>query len=380
VKKIIVLIISLFLFLYGKNEIKSFDWSNNEFIVTFKKNLGKVHAWNFYHKGSKQYKYIYDIDNAVVKEGVLKVKDKKFVDNIIIGQYKANKLRISFRNKEKLHLQYRVRKNKIIFDFRKKKKKSKKKRVKKRRSITKSPSIIKYHPKSKTINRKGKIVVIDPGHGGKDGGAVNKKKKIREKDIVLSIAKYTAEYLRNMGYIVYLTRKDDYFITLRNRTKFANKKKADLFVSIHANSLPRKGNYSKKNGIETYYLSKNRSKRAERVAAKENSGYLKDVSKIGKINFLKSLNRAKIIQSHKLAIDIQTNIVKRLRKYYYHIEDGGVKGAPFWVLVGAQMPAVLIEVGYVTGNRDSKRLLDRLYKKRLAKGIALGVKDYFKKN
>ena len=228
--------------------------------------------------------------------------------------------------------------------------------------------------------KKNQVIVIDPGHGGKDGGAVCKKYKAIEKEIVFYIAKYAAEYLQKMGYTVYLTRQHKRFISLKERTKFANRMKADIFISIHANSLPKRGKYHQANGIETYYLSPTRSNRAKRIAEIENRQDVRRLKRVTKNNFLTSLNKMKIIQSHKLAIDIQANVIKRLRKYYYHIKDNGVKGGPFWVLVGAQMPAILIEVGYVTGDKDGQRLNKRLYRKRLAKGIAIGIDSYFKKN
>jgi len=368
--------------LFSSNFIKSANWSkDNRFIVTFEKRVEKVNAWNFYHFQSKKHKYIYDIDNAVLKNGYIKIKQNRFIDKIVIGQYKADKLRISFRNSKKLKFDYKILKNQIIFNFSNKKKTVQKVQAK-TKPISPNKKIALYKPKIKTSvkNRKSKIIVIDAGHGGKDGGAVCKKIQAVEKDIVLNLAKYTRNYLKKLGYTVHLTRDSDNFISLGDRTKFVNRKKADLFISIHANSLPKKGKFRKKNGIETYFLSPAKTERAKIVALKENYRDLNVMSKIGKNNYLSSVSREKIKQSHRFAIDIQDQVIKNLRKYYYHISNGGVKEAPFWVLVGAQMPAVLLEVGYVTGDRDGKRLLDRLYKKRLAKGISLGVEEYFKKN
>jgi len=365
--------------LFSTNFIKNANWSKDDskFIVTFENKVQKLKAWNFYHLPSKKHKYIFDIGNAIIKKGHLDIKQNTFIDKVVIGQYKAETLRITFRSGKKLKISYKISNNKIIFDFHRKKRVVKKDVTKKK---DKKIEIYQLEIKDSVQNRKGKVITIDAGHGGKDGGAVCKKMKIIEKTIVLQIAKYTQEYLSDLGYTVYMTRSDDTFISLGKRTKFANRKKSDLFISIHANSLPKKGRYQKKNGIETYFLSPARTDRAKRVASKENHRELNIMSKYGKNNYLTSFSREKIILSHKLAIDIQSGVINRLRKYYYHVENGGVKPAPFWVLVGAQMPSILLEIGYVTGDRDGKRLTDRLYKKRLAKGISLGVEEYFKKN
>jgi len=358
--------------LFSLNEIKSTNWNKDKFIVTFEENIKQDNLthWYFYHKGSKKYKYIYDIKHIKIRKPII-LKEKKFVDTIVIGQYKIDKLRISFRNNKELDFNYKVIKNRIIFDFHK---------------ASKSVAKTKIHKESKPAKKtylqdnQKRIIVIDAGHGGKDGGAVYKKNKAVEKVIALNTALYTKEYLEQMGYTVFMTRETDVFIKLINRTKFANKKNADLFISIHVNSLPKKGNFTKKNGIETYFLSPAKSERAKRISAKENYHDFDRTSKAGKNAILSISTKAKIMQSHKLAIDIQNNVIHRLQKYYYHIRNNGVKSAPFWVLVGAQMPSILLEIGYITGNYDGKRLLDRLYKKRLAKGIANGVDEYFQKN
>jgi len=374
--KFLLPILLIYSTLTAKNSLKSANWYKDQLIITFEKKLTKksVKNFDFYHKGTKKYKYIYDIHDGFIRSGHYDV-DNRFVDKIIIGQNSAEKIRISFRNDKELTFKYRIDKNKIIFDFKKARKEAKKQYKSGNRSVINQPP----SPK-KRLSRKQKIITIDPGHGGRDGGAVCKKSKTIEKDVVFDIAKYTKHYLESMGYKVYLTRDSDEFIRLKNRTGKANREKSDLFISIHANSLPKKGKYREVNGIETFFLSPARSERAKRVAAKENYRDFQQMSKIGKNNYLSFLNREKMIASHKFAIDVQTNILKNLRRYYKDVEDGGVREGPFWVLVGAQMPSILVEVGYVTGNSDGKRLRWKNYKKRLAKGIANGVKDYFKKN
>ncbi|MRI83275.1 MAG: N-acetylmuramoyl-L-alanine amidase [Nitratiruptor sp.] len=228
-------------------------------------------------------------------------------------------------------------------------------------------------PPAPTLNQ---TIVIDPGHGGRDSGAVGYKRK-REKDIVLAIAKRLYEELKRRGYRVYMTRRGDYFVPLRNRTRLANRMKAHLFISIHANAAPSKRKYLSMKGIETFFLSPSKSERAKRVAELENRVDTRNMSYFSKQVYLDFLNREKTILSNKLAIDIQRGILYNLRQRYRGVVDGGVRPGPFWVLVGAQMPAVLIEVGYITNPTEAMRLANPLYQKLLAKGIADGIGNYF---
>ncbi|WP_187648326.1 N-acetylmuramoyl-L-alanine amidase family protein [Nitrosophilus labii] len=227
--------------------------------------------------------------------------------------------------------------------------------------------------------RTQKTIVIDPGHGGKDAGAVGYKRK-KEKDAVLAVAKKLYKELKNRGYKVYLTRTKDYFVELRNRTKYANRRMADIFISIHANAAPKKSKYLSMRGIETFFLSPARSKRAKRVAALENRADLDSMGYFSKMTFLNFLNREKIIASNKLAIDIQKGMLYNLRKHFKDVQDGGVREGPFWVLVGAQMPSVLIEIGYITNPTEARRIFNPYYQTLLAKGIADGIDSYFEKN
>ncbi|CAA6799129.1 MAG: N-acetylmuramoyl-L-alanine amidase (EC, partial [uncultured Sulfurovum sp.] len=180
-------------------------------------------------------------------------------------------------------------------------------------------------------------VVIDAGHGGKDGGASccgNKK----EKKVVLSVAKKLKSKLQAKGYKVYMTRSGDSFVKLPKRTEFANKKKADIFVSIHANAAPKKSLRKVFKGIEVYYLSPAKTQRAKEAAAKENSVMFKGKDYYTKNAYLSLISREKIVESHKLGIDVSNHMIKNVRKHFGPVEDGGVKTANFWVLVGAQMP------------------------------------------
>lgn len=228
------------------------------------------------------------------------------------------------------------------------------------------------------IVAKKKTIVIDPGHGGKDPGAISTN-GVKEKDIVLRVSQLLAGMLEKKGYTVHLTRDNDIFIELQDRTSFANKKSADIFVSVHANAIDtRYSDPNKFHGIETYFLSPARSERAKKAAEKENGVGLMDA--FSKETFLNFLNREKIVASNKLAIDVQRGMLGYAKSKYKDTTDGGVKEAPFWVLVGAQMPAVLVELGYLTHDGDLEKLREDYYKALLAKGIMEGIENYFQNN
>ena len=183
--------------------------------------------------------------------------------------------------------------------------------------------------------------------------------------------------LKERGYKVYMTRSSDKFVGLRDRTKFANNKNADLFISIHANAIM--DNKDELEGVESYFLSTARSERAKKVAALENKDDIEAMNYFSKQSFLNTLNTQRIIASNRLAIDIQYGMLSSLRKEY-KIVDGGVREGPFWVLAGAVMPSVLLEVGYITHPKEGKRLSQTKFQKNIAKGIADGVDSYFIRN
>ena len=225
-------------------------------------------------------------------------------------------------------------------------------------------------------NIRKKIIVVDPGHGGKDCGAIGVN-KLCEKKVVLAVGKYLKDELQDRGYRVYMTRENDKFITLTNRTKFANNKNADLFISIHANAIA--DNKHKFEGVESYFLSTARSERAKKVAALENKDDTEVMNYFSKQSFLNTINTQRIIASNRLAIDVQYGMLQSL-KGDYKIVDGGVREGPFWVLAGAVMPSILLEIGYITHPSEGKRLNQAKFQRTIAKGIANGVDNYFFKN
>jgi N-acetylmuramoyl-L-alanine amidase len=220
---------------------------------------------------------------------------------------------------------------------------------------------------------KGEVIVIDPGHGGKDPGAVSNGK--REKDVVLSISKKLKNKLQKVGYTVYMTREDDRFLTLAQRTKLADSKKAKIFISIHANAAPKQS-INVLHGIETFFLQNTRDARSQSVAARENASVLQGTNKTSQDVILSSvLSGPKILLSNKLAIDVQSHMLGALSPHY-KVNDGGVRHAPFWVLVGASRPSILVEVGYITHPTDCIRLFNAQYQDKVAQGIADGVTQY----
>jgi len=219
------------------------------------------------------------------------------------------------------------------------------------------------------------IVVIDAGHGGKDTGAICCGNK-REKNVVLSVAMKLQKLLEKKGYKVYMTRDNDSFVKLPKRTEFANKKRADIFVSIHANAAPNKNVQNIFKGIEVYYLSPAKTDRAKKAAEKENAVMFKGKDFYTKNAYLSLISETKIVESHKLGLDVSYKMLSNVRSSFGHVENGGVKPANFWVLVGAQMPAILVETGYITHPEEGENLMNNYYKNLLAKGIYEGIERY----
>lgn len=217
-------------------------------------------------------------------------------------------------------------------------------------------------------------IVIDPGHGGKDFGAPGAIKGVHEKRIVLEIAKRLATKIRGeLACEVLLTRSDDRFLTLEERTAFANTRNADLFVSIHTNSARTVAAY----GIETYFLNLATDQDAIEVAATENATSTKNISDLQTIlNDL--MQNAKINESSRLAGHVQHALYAHLQKKYGDIKNKGVKQAPFYVLLGAQMPAILVETSFISNPKECQRLTDEAYQERICEAIIAGIRNYIK--
>jgi N-acetylmuramoyl-L-alanine amidase len=213
-------------------------------------------------------------------------------------------------------------------------------------------------------------IVIDPGHGGRDPGAISPT-GVKEKDLTLEIAKLLAKRLKADGFEVSLTRTRDEFVALEERTTFANRKRADLFVSLHINSHQ---NVSV-SGIETYFLNLTTDSSAIEVAARENTYSDRSMRDLQLILNDLMLN-SKINESAKFATAVHTSVVSSAQNTGYEGKNLGVRQAPFYVLLGAQMPSILIELGFLTNTTDIAALKKRAYQETLVDGVAKGINSY----
>lgn len=224
-----------------------------------------------------------------------------------------------------------------------------------------------------------KRIVIDPGHGGQDPGAIGLG-GLREKDIVLDVGKELGKILKEEYHMdVVFTREEDVFVPLNERTDTANQKKADLFISLHANASPRRA----ARGIETYVLNWTSDAEATKVAARENKISYEKMQKVqGELQMilLDMARSNKRDESMKLARDVQDSLISALRKNYSGIENLDVKQALFYVLIGAEMPSILVETSFISNHEEEKRLSSPEYRKKIAESIARGVSAYIRRS
>ena len=373
------------------NEVKNIEIVKGELRLKFTKNCDKrkIKSFTLTHP----YRKVFDFKDT----RLLHTKMFHNLENCKVAQYKPNTVRVVIKNPEpysctpykpmlaekNYHIPLpkgmnalpatRYKRPKIDIKITDKKTKSSIKKVKKVKMIAEERSYTKSS--RKYYSHKNELIVIDAGHGGHDTGAIGGGK--REKDLVLSIAKKVAKELKKRGYPVYLTRNSNRFLKLSQRTHIADKKGSVAFISIHANSVPKKYR-NRAHGVETFFLQNTRDARSQRIAARENAAVLKGAgSRLSKKVIIDSvLNGPKIVQSNKLAIDVQRRIITNLRSKYRGIRDGGVRHAPFYVLVGASRPSILVEVGYISHATERKRLFTSRYQDLIAKGIAEGVSNY----
>ena len=214
--------------------------------------------------------------------------------------------------------------------------------------------------------------MIDAGHGGHDTGTIGPT-GLLEKDLCLDVALRLGNIIeqRLPGANVVYTRSDDVFIPLERRTEIANEAKADLFISIHANSSRNRS----ARGVETYYLNLKGSPEAMDVAARENataSGGIHDLEDMVK----KIAQTEKIDESREFAADVQETLARKVQKSSRKEKDRGVRKAPFVVLIGADMPSILTEISFVSNPSDEKLLKKPEYRQRIADGLFQGVSSY----
>jgi N-acetylmuramoyl-L-alanine amidase len=214
-------------------------------------------------------------------------------------------------------------------------------------------------------------IVIDSGHGGRDPGCIGKKGTL-EKEIVLDISTRLKKILTTQTDLeVTMTRESDIYIPVENRPVIANQKQGDIFISIHANSNPRK-NYS---GVRTYFLNFSTDSSVMATAARENATSTKNISEMKDI-IQKITRNSKIRESKELSQKIQKNLMASLNKSYTGVKDLGVKGGPFWVLIGGEMPSILVEVSHLSNQKEEARLKTSKYRQKIAQGIFNGITEY----
>jgi len=312
-------------------------------------------------------KYVYDIHGGVLPKGKgISHHSYRNIESFRIAQNSSSKLRVVIKSKQEALDKHIYSGRVLVIPL-----------IHGREATIIKATTPTDSKKSNDSSKKYRYtIVIDAGHGGKDIGASCCKSSRLEKSVVLSVSEQLELILKELGYRVYMKRDDDFFIRLQKRTEFANRKKADIFVSIHANAAPNNRLAKVFKGLEIYYLSPAQTKRAKDAAQKENDVMFADKD-FYTTNLITSLiTDEKLVESRKLGMDVSSNMLHNIRQHYGDVEDGGVKGANFWVLVGAQMAAILVETGYITHPQEGEKLLDPYYQKLLAKGIAEGIEQY----
>ncbi len=377
-KIFLLFIISSTLLFSSVNRLKKVEIAKGELRLEFNNFLSKKQIKHFALKNPPR--EVFDFKNTRLSNK----KIAKNIKNVKIAQYKSNIVRVVVRS----HKPYSCTSYKPIFSLKtyhiplpkgrnalpaKRYKKATVEAKEKTKKVKKTENVKKVTTSSSRLHKR-ELIVIDAGHGGHDSGAMVGGKK--EKDLVLMIAKRLEKQLKKRGHPVYMTRTRDRFLKLPQRTRIADKKNAVVFISIHANSVPKKKR-NKIQGVETFFLQNTRDARSQRIAARENRSVLKGTNKLSKSVILDSvLSGPKIVQSNKLAIDVHRRMMTNLRSRYSGVRDGGVRHAPFWVLVGASRPSILVEVGYISHPKERKRLFTPRYQELIAVGIAEGVDNY----
>ncbi len=216
-------------------------------------------------------------------------------------------------------------------------------------------------------------IVIDPGHGGTDPGCIGKN-GLKEKEVVLDVCLRLKRLLeKDPGLEITLTRESDIYVPLESRTVVANQQQADLYISVHANANLNR----KRSGVESFFLNFSTDPAVNEIAARENATSSKNIGKMKEI-ILKIVQNSKIEESRALAQSIQSQLVTSLSQKHRGVKNLGVKGGPFWVLIGAEMPSVLVEVSHLSNQIEETRLSSPSYRQEIAQGIYSGLLDYIK--
>ncbi len=339
------------------NPLENTSLVSNRLKLTFEHKIEKVRYFTIKKNGI--IKHVYDIKNALLLSGkTIKNLKADGVESLRIGQFNQHILRIVIESKYFLAKRHRL-KNRTLTIYLPSYKRVLPKTVK---------QIKKYHYSRK---RHQKLVILDAGHGGRDIGASNKR--VREKDLTLSMTLRLREILKRMGYRVLMTRSKDKTVSLKQRTDFANKYKGDIFVSIHVDAAPIKRTPKVKyEGITVFYLS---TKNTKRINNRRIVYRGKEVYTIRE--YKQMIGDKKRIYAKKLAIKVRNSVLRHLRKRYRDVNDKGIKRKPYWVLLATTMPSILVETGYISNKNEVERLQDKTYQSVLVYGIAKGINSYF---
>ena len=324
----------------------------NKLLLTFKYKLNKVNSFSINQKGTT--KYIYDVKGGVlpVSKNISKYRHKN-VQSFRMGQYTKNSLRIVIESSLIRKTSYAIKGKVLTINL-------------------PSSNYLNNKKIKKSTRSKNPIIIIDAGHGGRDRGAYSRG--VKEKTVTLIMARKLRKKLQKKGYKVLMTRTKDRYLSLKQRTEFANRHNGSIFISIHANASPRKkSRRSVYKGIEFFYLSLRNLKRVKNKRA-----FYKGKRIYSRRTYRQMTNNLKIKKSHKLCKNLKRELLKSLRKRYT-VVDKGIKRSDFWVLFETKMPSILIETGYLTNNQERKRLVNNHYQNLLVNGIAKGVDDYFGK-
>jgi len=239
-------------------------------------------------------------------------------------------------------------------------------------AITPQPTRDGQSTLTRALGLKISRIVIDAGHGGHDTGTIGPT-GMMEKDLCLDVALRLGKLIQQKlpGADIVYTRSDDTFIPLEERTHIANDAKADLFISIHANSSPDHG----ARGVETYYLNLKGSPEAMEVAARENAASQENIHELE--DLVKKITRTeKIDESKELAVDVQESLSKRIQRTAKPVKNRGVRKAPFVVLIGADMPSILTEISFLSNPSDEQLLKRPEHRQHVAEGLLAGVTAY----
>ncbi|NEW60248.1 N-acetylmuramoyl-L-alanine amidase [Sulfurovum sp. bin170] len=341
--------------LWSANSLVDTKLGRNTLELRFKHNIKDTDIKHFVIHAKGFTKYVYDIKNGYLPRGKTLRYSHPDIRAFRIGQYRTNVLRIVIESTKRIKKSHSTSGRVLEIPIPSGKKSYKRSK--------------KYIDKKFTNNIKNRYrVVIDAGHGGRDRGA--SCCSLHEKKFTLSMAYNLKKRLEKKGYSVYMTRSSDKYISLIERTKYANRKQADIFVSIHVNAAPKR-KVKKLKGIEIYYLSKkNVHLKGETITYKGKTVYYKN-----SVNMM--MNKKKISLSRKLGIKVQQGMNRNIRKGYGSLVSK-LKRSDFWVLTGTKMPTILVETGYITHKKDRKRLTSSYYRNLAIKGIVDGIDSYFK--